>query len=300
MMLFAVLAFLAGLLIGSFLNVCIFRLPRDLSVVTPARSFCPECAQKKFDELDGPLNEGEEGPTSFDDPVIRARVFAESKIAWYDNIPLLSFLLLRGRCRYCAARIPARYPLVELATGAAFAYAVLKFGIAPLALKYAIFTAILITLAASDAEERILPDEFTKGGIVIGLIFAYFVPAEPLFGAFLLPRSWGLKPGSVLDAVIGALIPAGAIRLVAYLYEKIRHREGMGLGDVKMIAMVGAFLGLLGAIGTLLLASLGGTLLGLAYIKLTKKDTSTYELPFGSFIGVAAWFLATFRGGIGG
>jgi len=308
MILYDILAFLAGLLIGSFLNVCVFRLPRDLSVANPRRSFCPECAIKKFDALDKEilgdqppkeLAEGEEPSSpSFDNPVSRAKVFAESTIAWYDNIPLASYLMLGGRCRRCGTRIPARYPLVELATGACFAFAVFKFGLTLLAFKYAIFATILIMLIASDAEERILPDEFTKGGIAIGLVLAWFLPSEPLFGAFFVPRSWGAGPVNVFDALLGALVPAGAIWVVARLYQRIRHRDGMGLGDVKMIAMVGAFLGLRWALGTLILASLAGALLGFGYIKLTGKDTATYELPFGSFIGAAAWFVATFRGAI--
>src|SRR5215469_9245181 len=124
------LAFLAGLLIGSFLNVCIYRMPRDLSVVRP-RSFCPNC---------------------------------EKMIAWYDNVPVASYVMLGGECRYCKERIPLRYPLVELATAAA--------------VKFAVFSAILIALIASDFEERILPDEFTLGGTAIGLVLAPFVPIE--------------------------------------------------------------------------------------------------------------------------
>ncbi len=126
----AALAALAGLLIGSFLNVCIFRLPRDLSVVRPGR-FCPECG---------------------------------SPIAWFDNIPLLSYLLLRARCRNCSARIPLRYPVVELLTGAAFFCAVWMLGPTAAAIKFCVFAAIAITLMFSDLEERILPDEFTLGG----------------------------------------------------------------------------------------------------------------------------------------
>src|ERR1035438_8845959 len=140
----AIIAFLAGLLIGSFLNVCVFRLPRDLSVVQP-RSFCPHC---------------------------------EKTIAWYDNIPVVSFLLLRGRCRHCQARILLRYPLVELATGLAFAVCVAALGVTLLAVKYAIFSAILIALIATDFEEHILPDEFTLGGTLIGLVLALFIPVE--------------------------------------------------------------------------------------------------------------------------
>ena len=153
-MLEIVLAVLAGLLIGSFLNVCIFRLPRDVSVVSP-RSFCTGC---------------------------------EKTIAWYDNIPLLSFVLLRGRCRHCAERIPVRYPIVELATAVAFGLCVAKFGVSVHALKYALFSAIMIALIATDIETQILPDEFTLGGTVLGLVIAAFVPFPPGLMQVLLPR----------------------------------------------------------------------------------------------------------------
>src|SRR6266851_8528000 len=249
-----VLAFLAGLLIGSFLNVCIFRLPRDLSVVRP-RSFCPGC---------------------------------EKMIVWYDNIPLVSYFLLRGRCRHCKERIPLRYPLVELATAGAFAVCVAALGLSLPALKYSIFSAILITLIASDLEERILPDEFTLGGTLVGLVLAAFVPLDAEFISLLLPFSLGPRGHSLAESAFGALIAGGSIWLVGFLYEKIRHREGLGLGDVKMIGMIGAFLGLRLALLTLMLASLLGAVIGLIYVFATRKDSSTYELPFGSFIGLAA------------
>lgn len=250
----SILAFFAGLLIGSFLNVCIFRLPRDLSVVTP-RSFCPEC---------------------------------ETSIAAWDNIPLLSYILLGGRCRQCKVKIPWTYPAVELATGIAFAFAVYAYGLTPAALKTCIFWAILIDLVATDFEERILPDEFTLGGVVGGVILAYFVPLDfgpasmVLFGK--LSRQWI----SVIEACLGAAFPCFLIWFVGWLYEKIRHREGLGFGDVKMIAMIGAFLGIANALLTLVLASVVGAIGGVVYVLATKKEMSTYELPFGSFLGVAA------------
>ena len=162
-MILALLAFAAGLLIGSFLNVCIFRLPRDLSVASPARSFCPEC---------------------------------ETTIAWYDNIPVVSYLVLGARCRHCKAHIPVRYLLVEIATAAAFALCVSKLGLSVAALKYCIYSAIMIALIASDIEERILPDEFTLGGTVVGLAFAPFVPLEHYFAAMFIPYSWGAARGA--------------------------------------------------------------------------------------------------------
>jgi len=255
------LAFLAGLLLGSFLNVCVFRLPRDLSVMKPARSFCPFC---------------------------------EETIAWYDNIPVLSYILLRAKCRKCGAHIPLRYPVVELATAIAFAICVAAFGVTPAALKYAVYSAIMITLIASDFEERILPDEFTLGGSVLGLILAWFVPLRGEFALFVVPYSWGPRWVSVGEAVIGATISSGSIWLAGWLYEKFRHREGLGFGDVKMIFMIGAFLGLPGALLTLIAASLIGALGGLLYIYFAGKDAATYELPFGSFLGAAGLAIAIY------
>ncbi len=247
------LAALLGLLIGSFLNVCVFRLPRDLSVVRP-RSFCPAC---------------------------------ERPIAWYDNIPVLSYILLRGRCRNCGERISLRYPLVEFGTAAAFAVCVAAFGPSLQALKYSLFSAILITLIASDLEERILPDEFTLGGTLAGLVLAAFVPLGFEFAYLLLPPSLGPRWLSVGESALGAAFSSGSIWLVGAMYQKLRHREGLGLGDVKMIAMIGAFLGLKTALLTLIAASLLGATGGLIYIFVTGKDASTYELPFGSFLGLA-------------
>ncbi len=256
----AILAGLAGLLIGSFLNVCIYRLPRDLSVVSP-RSFCPAC---------------------------------DRPIAWFDNIPVLSFMWLQGRCRKCKERIPLRYPIVELLTGVAFFCAVLALGPTLAALKYSIFGAIIITLVFSDLEERILPDEFTLGGTLIGIVFAAFVPLSMGIMRLLLISVKSPRAVSVAESAFAAVFCALTLWLVGTLYQKIRHREGLGLGDVKMVAMIGAFLGLQGALLTLIVGSLLGALVGLCYIWFTGKDASTYELPFGTFLGAAALGVAFF------
>lgn len=248
-----VLAALAGLLIGSFLNVCIHRLPRDLSVVRP-RSFCPRCG---------------------------------TPIAWYDNIPLASFVLLRGRCRQCRGRIPVRYPVVELGTAALFFAAVRVHGASPAAWKLSLFAALLVGLIFADLEQRILPDEFTLGGLVAGIGLAAFVPVEPgllsLFFAGSHPRLL-----SVAEALSAAALCAGGIWLVGQLYYLIRRREGLGLGDVKMLGMIGAFLGLRQSLLVMLLGSLIGSVAGLLYIRLKGKDPRTYELPYGTFLGIAA------------
>jgi leader peptidase (prepilin peptidase)/N-methyltransferase len=250
----AILAGLFGLLIGSFLNVCIFRLPRDLSVVAP-RSFCPEC---------------------------------EAPIAWFDNVPLLSYLVLRARCRKCGKRIPLRYPLVELLTGAAFFCAVWKLGLSAGAFKFSVFGAIVIALVFSDLEERILPDEFTLGGTAIGILFAAWVPQRDGLMHLLLFSLRNQRVLSVAEAAFSAGFFAGTLWFVGVLFKMVRHREGLGLGDVKMVAMIGAFLGLQGTLLTIIAASLLGGIVGLCYIWFTGKDASTYELPFGTFLGAAA------------
>jgi leader peptidase (prepilin peptidase)/N-methyltransferase len=250
----AALAALAGLLIGSFLNVCIYRLPRDLSVVAP-RSFCPDC---------------------------------DKPIAWFDNVPLLSYLVLRGHCRSCGVRIPMRYPIVELLTAVSFFAAVWMLGPTAAAMKFCLFSAILITLVFSDLEERILPDEFTLGGAVAGVIFAAFVPFDWGIVRLLLMRVENPRLASMAESLFAALFCGGTLWLVGALYQRIRNREGLGFGDVKMVAMIGAFLGLQGALMTLIVGSLLGAVVGLCYIWFTGKDASTYELPFGTFLGAAA------------
>jgi leader peptidase (prepilin peptidase)/N-methyltransferase len=253
----AVLAAIFGLLIGSFLNVCIHRWPRNRSVVKP-RSHCVRC--RKI-------------------------------IPWHDNIPVLSWIVLGGRCRYCKARISVRYPAVEALTGVLFGYIVWTRGTTPIALKLCIFSAMTIALIFCDLEKRILPDEFTLGGILVGLAFAFWVPTPDVTGHALL---WilGIEVGehlqSVAEAALGAGLPALFLWGGGWLYEKMRHREGLGLGDVKFIAMVGSFLGLRGALFTLIAGSMSGSVIGVLYIKLTGKDAGTYELPFGTFLGVAA------------
>ncbi|MBM3727564.1 MAG: prepilin peptidase [Acidobacteria bacterium] len=247
------IAVLAGLLLGSFGNVCVYRLPLDLSVVRP-RSFCPRC---------------------------------EAGIAWYDNIPLVSFALLGGSCRHCRAAIPWRYPLVELLTVAAFVSAVQLRGFTPEGAKLALFSWALIVLIFSDFEEHILPDEFTLGGVLAGLIFAWFVPVMPGLVSLFSP-AWDARLVSMAESAAGALIPSLTIWSVGELYYRVRKREGLGLGDVKMVAMFGAFLGLQEAMQTMIIGSVLGSVIGLIFIKAAGKDAATYELPFGSFLGTGA------------
>ncbi len=252
----ALLALAVGLITGSFLNVCIYRLPRDLSVVRP-RSHCIQC---------------------------------ERQIAWYDNIPVLSYLLLGGKCRHCRARISARYPIVELLTGGLFFYIVLRFGLTPTAAKLCLLATILVDLFFTDLEERILPDEFTLGGLVAGLVLAWFVPVEDFMARILLSlngMNWRPQAVSLAEAAAGAMVPTAVLWLAGFLFERIRHKEGLGLGDVKMVAMIGAFLGMRGSLLVLVTGSVLGSIVGVLYIVFTSKDSSTYELPFGSFLAIA-------------
>lgn len=250
----ALLAGLFGLLIGSFLNVCIYRWPRDLSVVQP-RSHCPEC---------------------------------ETPIAWYDNVPLLSFVLLRGQCRQCKVKIPWRYPLMELGTGLLFAAAVLRLGWNLDAAKLCAFAGMMLALVVMDLETRILADEFTLGGAAAGLMVSLFVPMPRFLAHFFLPAEWKESYLSLAESLIGGFLPALVLEGIARLYLLIRGRDGLGFGDVKMIVLVGSFYGLQGSLQTLILGSLAGSLIGMLFIAITKKDASTYELPFGSFLGIAA------------
>ena len=245
-------AALLGLLMGSFVNVCVSRLPECESVVEP-RSHCRRCG---------------------------------ALIAWYDNLPLLSFALLRGRCRACRAPISWRYPLVEALTGAWFWLAVRMSGLDWMALKMCLFGFILIELFFSDLESRILPDEFTLGGWMAGVMLAPVAPPPPGIAAILL-EGRNAKLAALLGAGLGSLVLAGLLWLVGWLFQLIRKREGLGLGDVKLLGMMTAFLGLESAILALLAASLAGSVIGVIWIRWQRKDPSSYELPLGSFLAAA-------------
>lgn len=252
----AVIAALAGLLLGSFLNVCIHRWPRDLSVVWPG-SHCPRCRHE---------------------------------IAWFDNVPVFSWLLLNGRCRHCLAAISWRYPLVEALTGALFAAGVVLWGPSLGAVRFAVFAFLMLGMIFSDLETRLLPDQFTKGGIALGLVAAWI---SPLTGGFFseLHITSNFRLNSVLDSALAAACISAALWLIGWAYSKIRNRDGLGFGDVKMVAAMGAFLGLAPALMAVFAGCISGSLLGLAWIHLKKKD-SLYELPFGSFLGAGAIVVA--------
>ncbi|HSE48512.1 MAG TPA: prepilin peptidase, partial [Terriglobales bacterium] len=236
-----VLVFLFGLTFGSFLNVVIHRIPRGLPLVL-RRSACPRC-----------------------DAPIRA----------YDNIPVLSWLILRGRCRSCRAPISGRYALVELLTAVTFVAVFLTFGLTVAALKFATFGFLLVGLIFTDAETHLLPDKLTLPGIALGLMFSLFVPVDDL-AAKLLPFLGDLPVSSNLsarlfwfaDAVMGAALGASFIYGAGWIYLRARNVEGMGFGDVKLMAMVGAFLGVKLTVLVIFSASLVGSAFGLGTILL--------------------------------
>jgi leader peptidase (prepilin peptidase)/N-methyltransferase len=229
-----------GAVIGSFLNVVIYRLPLKKSVVWPS-SACPHCARE---------------------------------LMWYENIPVFSYLVLRGRCRTCGGGISARYPLVEALTALMFAAAWWHFGPGALLASRLIFGCALIVLFAIDLEHHLLPNAITLPGIVVGFVFSLF--AGP---------GWR-------SSLLGIAVGAGVLWAIAEAYYRIRHEEGLGMGDIKMLAMVGAFLGWQLTLLTLMLASLGGTLIGMILIA-TKRGGLKYALPFGTFIALGAAVAAT-------
>jgi leader peptidase (prepilin peptidase)/N-methyltransferase len=224
-----------GLAIGSFLNVVIHRLPLGESLVSPG-SRCPSCGA-----------------------ALRA----------VDNIPVVSYVVLLGRCRRCRTRISPRYPLVELATAALFVLHYFVFGWTPLLAVRLVFAASMVALFAIDLEHRLLPDKITLPGLGAGLVASLFLP-----------------PG-IRDAVIGAFVGGGVLWGIGEAYYRYAGEEGMGGGDVKMLAMIGAFLGWQLVLITLVLSSVTGAVIGVIVIALRRGDMK-YALPFGTFLSLAA------------
>lgn len=228
---------LYGLLFGSFANVCIYRLPRDKSVVFPA-SACPRCGRP---------------------------------IRWFDNLPVVSWLILLGRCRGCRNPISPRYPLVESIVGAVFALAMARHpGNWLEAGAEAVFGWALVVLVFTDLDHRILPDQVTIGGCVAGLLF-----------------SIGRGQEGIVASLVGLAVGGGLLWGISALYRLLRKQEGMGGGDVKMLAMVGAFLGWTGVALVLVLGSLAGAIVGVG-LALAGRPMRSTALPFGVFLGLAA------------
>ena len=251
---FTLVLAVAGLLVGSFLNVCIYRVPRRESIVWPA-SRCTECGRH---------------------------------LAWYENVPVLSWLLLRGRCRTCGAGISSMYPLVELTTAVLFAAGALVYGPSGLLVVRLVFGCALIVLFAIDLRHRVLPDVITLPGIAVGLAASGFVP-----------------PGW-LSSLVGIIAGGGILFAIAEAYYRVRGQQGLGMGDVKMLAMVGAFLGWPLMILTLVFASFAGSIVGVSLIASGRGGLQA-ALPFGTFLAVGAivaaavgdpvltWYLAFYR-----
>lgn len=251
---------LMGAIIGSFLNVCISRLPMDERVSVP-RSYCPRCG---------------------------------AGIAWYDNIPILSFVVLGGRCRNCRIPISWRYPLVEVITAALFWAGAWRWGDSWLTVKWCVFAALMIELIFSDIETRILPDEFTLWGAAAGVMLAPMAILPPGLMPLILVGQGDTPMGSTVNAVSAALLLPLGFWAIAALYQRLRGLDGLGFGDVKMASTMGAFLGLETAISAVLWASVAGAVLGGAWILIRRRKASEEELPFGAFLGSAsllAWWV---------
>ncbi len=230
-----VLAGIFGAVIGSFLNVVIYRLPLGQSIVTPP-SRCRKCGYQ---------------------------------LQWYDNIPILSWLFLRGRCRKCGVGVSMQYPIVELITGALFVLVIWMTPPGPLLATRLILVCILIALFGIDLEHQILPNVITLPGIAIGVLLS-----------LIAPPGWK-------DALVGVLLGGGVLYAIAGAYYLWRREEGMGMGDVKMLAMIGAFLGWKAVLVTLVLSSFAGAIIGVALMA-AQRGTMKFALPFGTFLAIGA------------
>jgi leader peptidase (prepilin peptidase)/N-methyltransferase len=232
-------AALFGAVIGSFLNVCVHRLPRGASIVWPA-SACPACRRE---------------------------------LSWRENIPVVSYIFLGGRCRTCRAPISARYPIIEALTAAMFGLAWWWYGPGPLVVSRLLFGCALIVLFAIDLEHHLLPNVITLPGIVIGFLLS-----------FINPPGWRAS-------LLGILLGGGVLFLIAEGYYRFRREEGLGMGDVKMLGMIGAFLGWRLMLLSLMLASVAGSIIGVALI-ISGRGSMKYALPFGTFLAIGAAFSA--------
>mgnify|MGYP001248638426 CR=1 FL=1 len=238
-----------GLCIGSFLNVCIYRVPLDLSIVRPG-SFCPACRKP---------------------------------IAGYDNIPVLSYLILRGKCRHCRAKISARYPLIEMLTAMLFVAAWNRYGLQPVTLIYCIAISGLIVATFVDFDHMIIPDSVSLGGMLFGLAASAWLPH--LHG---VESVWP----SLMKSLLGLAAGSGILWLVAIIGRWAFKKDAMGFGDVKLLGAIGALLGVPGVIYTILISSLVGTVIGLLLIVVGGHQWRS-KLPYGPYLAIAAvsWIL---------
>jgi len=238
-------AIVVGANIGSFLNVCIYRLPLKKSIVWPS-SRCPHCNRR---------------------------------LRWFENVPIAGYLWLRGRCRTCRGPISIQYPIVETLTAVMFGLAFWYYGPTLLLLSRLLFGCALIVLFSIDLEHHLLPNSITLPGIVVGFAFS-----------LVTGLGW-------FDSLVGIVLGGGVLFATAEAYYRVRHEEGLGMGDVKMLAMVGAFLGWKLALLTLMLASISGSIIGLLFI-VTKRGDMKYALPFGTFLAIGAAAAASIGPGL--
>ena len=232
-----ILIFIFGLCIGSFMNVCIYRIPISKSIATP-RSMCPGC---------------------------------NSLISAYDNIPVISYILLKGKCRNCGIPISLRYPLVETISGLTAIAVFMRFGISAEGLIYFTFVSALVVITFIDIDHRIIPDIISLPGIPIGFLLASLV----------------LPSMNYKTSLTGILTGGGSLLAVAWIYNLITKKEGMGGGDIKLLAMIGAFTGWKGVLFTIFVASAVGTLAGIAVMLKTQKGMKL-AVPFGPFLSIGA------------
>jgi leader peptidase (prepilin peptidase)/N-methyltransferase len=246
-----------GLLVGSFLNVCIVRLPRGRSIVTPP-SHCPRC---------------------------------KTGIRFYDNIPIISFLLLRGKCRNCGEPISWRYPLVELMNGLFYVWIVREFAIGGEAFLMMALCSSLIVITFIDFDHQIIPDVITLPGMLVGLSLAPFFMSAlsdtlPFHLDHILPHT-GPYLTAFLNSLIGLILGGGPLFAIGWIWEKLRHVEAMGGGDVKLMGMVGSFLGWKGALLTIMLGALAGSIVGVWLIAM-KRHKMEKVIPFGPYLAAGA------------
>lgn len=229
-------ALIFGCIVGSFLNVCIYRIPAGQSIVSPP-STCPKCGHR---------------------------------IRWFQNIPIISYLFLAGKCASCRCPISIRYPAIELLTGVLFSLTLYSFGFSSATLVYWLFVASLVVITFIDLDHQIIPDAISLPGIVVGFVCSFFIPW----------LSW-------LESLIGVLLGGGILLAIAWGYEKLAKREGMGGGDIKLLAMLGAFMGWKAIFPIVFLSSLLGTIVGVPAM-LLQRESTRFAIPFGPFLAAAA------------
>jgi len=263
-----ILSFILGSIIGSFLNVCIYRLPREESIVYPG-SHCTSC---------------------------------KKSISFYHNIPILSYIFLGGRCSHCNSKISFGYPLVEILSGLLFVATLWKFGMILDTLFYLLFISGLIVITFVDLKHMIIPNVITYPGILVGILYNALTTNWQNSLELVSNFSFGfqnffelLNEVPILDSLFGVILGGGILLLIAYTYEIIRKRQGMGMGDVKLLALIGAFLGWQGVFFVIFLSSILGSIVGLSII-ITRKGDLKYALSFGPFLSIAA-IIYIFTGG---